>query len=279
MSHSSPHEPFLWYRSGRWAKLSLLLLAAAIAAYVYSAPSLDRRGDTAIGYALGIVSAGLIGWLLWFGVRKRRYVPGGAPLRGWLSAHVWLGFVLLFLVPLHCAFIFGWNVHTLAYVLMAMVIVSGMVGVYLYDAMPGRMTENRPGVMMKALLDQVAEIDRTCRELAQALPNEFANAVTVSAEQTRYGGGLLAQLRGPGACGTARALEIVEKSAGRAPGPAAATVAKLNAELKRKSQVVAQIRGDIAMKGWLDLWLILHVPLAIGSAVAVLVHVFVVLYW
>jgi len=89
---SSTHEPFLWYRSGRWAKLCLLLLVASIAAYAYSGPSPERRGDTVVGYALGIVSAGLIGWLLWFGVRKRSYVPGGAPLRGWLSAHVWLGF-------------------------------------------------------------------------------------------------------------------------------------------------------------------------------------------
>ena len=279
MTHSSPHEPFLWYRSGRWAKRSLILLAAAIAAYFYFDPAPERRGDTVVGYLLGIVSAGLIFWLLWFGVRKRSYVPGGAPLRGWLSAHVWLGFVLLFLVPFHCAFIFGWNVHTLAYVLMALVILSGMAGVYLYDSVPGRMTENRPGVMMKALLDQVAEIDRTCRELAQGLPNVFASAVTLSAEQTRYGGGLLTQLRGPASCGTARALQIVEQNADRVESTFAPTVAKLNAELKRKSQVVTQIRSDIRMKGWLDLWLVFHVPLAIASAVAVLVHVFVVLYW
>jgi hypothetical protein len=276
---SSPHEPFLWYRSGRWAKLSALLLLVAVAAYLYSDPAPERRGDTVVGYALGIVSAALIVWLLWFGVRKRRYVPGGAPLRGWLSAHVWLGLTLLLLVPIHCAFIFGWNVHTLAYVLMALVIVSGMVGVYFYEALPGRMTENRPGVMMKALLDQVAEIDRTCRELAQGLPNEFANAVTLSVEETWYGGGVLTQLRGSSRGGTARALEIVAKQSAAVQGASAISVAKLGAELKRKHRVVEQIRGDIRMKGLLDLWLVVHVPLAIATAFAVLVHVFVVLYW
>jgi len=58
------------------------------------------------------------------GIRKRRYrQPSGQDL-----GHVYIGTSLLVIVTLHTAFEFGWNVHTAAYALMEIVIVSGMIG-------------------------------------------------------------------------------------------------------------------------------------------------------
>ena len=154
------HEAFWVYRGFRYLKTALLLLGVALAGYAVYTPVGGHNGGTGFGYLLGTVSFGMMIWLMWFGVRKRTYykVPS-APLRGWLSAHVYLGLVLLVLVPLHSGFQFGWNVHTLAYVLMSLVILSGIGGVLFYSFIPESMTENRSGQKIAALLGNIADID------------------------------------------------------------------------------------------------------------------------
>jgi hypothetical protein len=280
MIHRSPHESFLRYRSFRWLKVAVLLVVASVAAYLWDNPLGGRRGDTPVGYALGTLSALLMLWLTSFGVRKRRYHSAGAPLRGWLSAHVYLGTTLVVLVPLHCAFQFGWNVHTLAYVLMIGAIATGLVGLVFYGSVPEQITQNRPGEKLSSLIRQVSEIDADCLRLAGEMPDVFAGAVTIAIDQTRIGGGLVAQLRGRDPrCGTARALAIVQQHAREVRGPMRAQVDQLLESLSRKDALLARIRHDVQLKSLLDLWLIAHVPLAIAALAAVAVHVFVVFYW
>lgn len=80
------------------------------------------------GYTLGTLGALIILVLLWLGVRKRQYLDAQGSLIGWLSAHVYLGLGLAVIVTLHSGFQLGWNVHSLAYVLMLAVIASGLYG-------------------------------------------------------------------------------------------------------------------------------------------------------
>lgn len=271
------HESFWSYERFRWLKVTLALLACSGLAYVAANPVGQRAGDTVVGYTLGTISAVLIVWLTWFGVRKRSYRAAGAPLRGWLSAHVYLGAALLLLVPLHSAFQFGVNLHTLAYVLLSMVIVSGVVGVAYYTSVPERMTENRPGEKLAALLEHIAELDAECRGMAEALPDAFAKAVRVSIDETRLGGGLFRQLSGRDpSCGTARALETAAREAADLEGSGRATVQRLLEVLSLKRSLVARVRRDIRYKALLELWLLFHVPLAIATLVAVAAHIVVV---
>ncbi|HYC01013.1 MAG TPA: hypothetical protein VEC57_17900 [Candidatus Limnocylindrales bacterium] len=273
------HESFWTYARFRWLKLSLVVLAASSTAYVMSGPVHARSGDSAVGYGLGIVAAALMAWLSWFGVRKRSYHAAGAPLRGWLSAHVYLGACLLLLVPLHCAFQFGANIHTAAYALVVAVVVSGIAGVAYYTAIPERMTENRPGEKLAALLEHIAEIDSECRSMAESLPDAVARAIRVSIEETRLGGGLLRQLSGTDPrCGTARALAMLSAEAAQTEGSRRGEVQRLLEILSIKRSLVDRVRKDGRYKALLDLWLTFHVPLAMASLVAVAAHVFVVLY-
>ena len=125
------HRSVLEYRHFRYLKVALVLSLGAGVAYWWHDPPVKPYGGTWLGYSLGTVGALLIVWLMLFGVRKRRYAGGRNVLRGWLSAHVYLGTALILVALLHCGFQFGWNLHTLALVLMLAVIFSGFFMMFL----------------------------------------------------------------------------------------------------------------------------------------------------
>ncbi|HPG24272.1 MAG: hypothetical protein H6748_13115 [Spirochaetaceae bacterium] len=271
---------FLEYRSYLYLKVAIVVLFASLVAYVLDEPAGGRSGSSWTGYALGTVAAGTIFWLMWLGVRKRDYRATGAPLKGWVSAHVYLGTALLFLVPLHSAFEFGMNVHTLAYVLMCVVIASGILGVAFYALVPTSMTRNRNNITLDAMLERIAEIDGECRLAAAGLPDYYARAVVTSIDQTRIGGSLRAQLSGVDAdCGTSRALKSLRLSEIDLEGDGKAQERKLIELIARKELLLKQIRRDLRYKALLDLWLIVHVPFAFATCAALLVHVFVVFWY
>jgi hypothetical protein len=136
------HRSILEYANFRWFKIALVLCALSGGVYIWHDPPLKPYGGTWLGYTLGTIGALLILWLLYFGVRKRRYKSNVGTAQGWLSAHVYLGVALIVVATLHTGFELGWNVHTLAYVLMILVIASGMYGVFIYLRVPREMTVN-----------------------------------------------------------------------------------------------------------------------------------------
>ena len=271
---------FLAYEDFRYLKAALGLLALAFVAFGLDAPPGGRSGSTWAGYSIGAVCVGLLVWLMWLGIRKRDYAATGAPLRGWVSAHVYLGTLLLFLVPLHSAFEFGLNVHSFAYGLLCVVVFSGILGVTFYSLVPTSMTLNRNNITLDAMLERIAEIDSECREAAEGLPDYYAQTVVVAIDETRIGGSLQEQLFWKdGECGTTRALERLRTSDVQLADDAKAQERKLVELIARKHLLLGQIRRDVRYKALLDLWLLVHVPFAFATCAAALVHVFVVFWY
>ena len=118
---------------------------------------------------MACASAGLIVWLACLGVRKRLITQGHYSLKAWVSAHVYLGLSLTVLATLHTGFQFGWNIHTLAYALMMLVIASGALGVWAYATLPQRLHGNRGETTRKQMLDALASLDAQLHESAQPL--------------------------------------------------------------------------------------------------------------
>ena len=292
------HESLLAYRRKRFLWIALALVLAAIVAYALQDSAEPPNGGTWLGYTLGGVGAALILGLTALGLRKRSYRSTLGTLQGWVSAHVYLGVALLIVVTLHTGFQFGWNVHALAYVLMCVVIASGIVGVVLYLRYPRELSANRASLTRQQLTEQLAELDARSLRVAARLPIEYRDLAQSVRDRTRLGDGLVALLRG------------ADRSQALLPGPAgggavvgnpgqSAVISFLSDRLSRSTEgqqtqaltelmslatarrtVLEQLRRDAQLKAWLEVWLFVHVPVTFGLLAALLAHVVsVFLYW
>ncbi|MCC7048899.1 MAG: hypothetical protein IT562_19450 [Alphaproteobacteria bacterium] len=276
------HESILAFRGFKYLKLSALMVAVTAIVYAVHQPTVGPpNGGTALGYALGTLGLGLIVWLAWFGVRKRRYGLGKMLLEDWLSAHVYLGLGLIVVATLHTGFQFGWNVHTLAYVLMIVVIASGAFGVFAYLRYPRLMTENRRGATQRELLTQIAELDVKAREISAGLGDDIHGEVMKAQEQLALGGPARRQLSGrdPNCPATVALKRVGDLSLGL-PVTDAEKGRALIALLARKVEMVERVRRDLGFKAMMDVWLFIHVPLTFALLASLTAHVLsVFFYW
>jgi hypothetical protein len=291
------HESILAFRKRRYLWVAIIVSLLAIAAYVLDDPQEPPNGGTVLGYTLGTIGTLLILWLTWFGIRKRRYSSTRGTVQGWLSAHVYLGVALLIIVLLHAGFQFGVNVHTVAFVFMALVIASGLWGVLIYMKYPERASANRDGSSRPELMDQLEELDRRAQRIAGDLNDDFRELVESGVARTQLGSTLWARLRG-------RDLsQVVLRSGGQTnvvanPGQEAALdwlaneqsqatdadslakIGELSALIRNKRQLLRQITDDLRLQATMEIWLYFHVPLTAGLLMALAAHIITVfLYW
>ena len=275
------HYSILEYANFRWFKAALVVSTLCAALYIWHDPPLKPYGGTWLGYALGTVGAILILWLLWYGVRKRQYRSTTATVQGWLSAHVYLGAALVVIVTLHTGFELGWNVHTLAYVLMLAVVASGFYGVFFYARVPRAMTQNLGESTLDSILLRIGDLDREARAQALSLPDECFKLVDRSVTQTRLGGSAIRLITGrdPG-CPTTAAIAAWPAASRRLRGEEANLGKDVYTILLEKNELLQQARRDLRHKALLDLWLYVHVPLAFALLAALVAHVVsVFIYW
>ena len=298
-SRLSRHVSFLAYDNFRYLKIALAAIAVAIVLYVAVPPYGSRYGGGWAGYTLGTVGALLILWLTWFGYKKRTYDPErkyvrphdpAAPaephqvedpsrLARRLSAHVYLGLALLVIATLHTGFHFGWNVHTLAYVLMCLVIASGVYGVVAYARYPRRMTSNREGMTLAQMQAQIVAIDAELRRRVMPMDDAMATIIRDSLDNTPIGGSMWRQVTGryPN-CGTAQAIARLHALPDAGPGAISDTWRFLRAKLDEKASLVVRLRRDIRFKALMDVWLYLHIPLTFALLAALIAHIVSVFY-
>ncbi len=274
------HRTILEYASYRYLKVAVALVIIAILGYAIYTTPVGRYGGSPMGYALGTIGALLIVWLMWFGIRKRRY-RGSGNIQGWLSGHVYLGTTLIVVATLHTGFQIGWNVHTLAYFLMLLVIFSGFYGLFAYLRIPQLMTDNLGEDTLDSLILKIADIDREARRLAVGMPDNINHLVQDSVQNTRIGGGVLTQLSGRmRKCPTTRAVVEIQAAVRQFKAEDARANKDLYALMLRKQKLVARARADIRYKAILDFWLYVHVPLSLALLAALTAHIIAVFfYW
>lgn len=288
------HTNALRFARGRYLWWSLLLVAAACALYGSERDLRPRSGDTWQGYVLGTLGVVLIFWLSLLAVRKRRYSSTVGTLAGWTSAHIYLGAALLVVATLHCAFQFGWNVHTLTYGLMCLVIGSGLFGLYVYLDLPTRVAENRQGANRAQLFAELFELGKQCRAVAEGCAVPVQTAVDSSVERTAIGGSAWAQLFSRDhsrfyRLGETEGTSVLTKNADqqavidfvarRIPRADKTQETERLQELLlllcRRQVILRRVRSDIRMQGWLTVWLFFHVRMTAALLVALTIHIVV----
>lgn len=281
------NQSILAFKRRRYLKLALWLCAFAIAAYVlHELPVVYVRpyGGTWLGYTLGTVAAVLIVWLMLLGIRKRRYRSTLGSLQGWTSAHVYIGTSLLVIATLHSAFEFGWNIHTLAYALMVMVILSGFFGVFAYLRYPEKMTNNRGEDNLETLLLKISDLDRKCRRTALDLPDEInlivMKATRMPARELGVDNSFRRQISAINRpCPTRAACDALIR-AGSKLSPAQALInGQLLSEMTRKSVLTDRVRRDVRYRALMQVWLYVHVPLSFALLAALIAHIVSVFYY
>lgn len=300
------HSSFLTHARYRYLWVALVLAFGSLTAYLVHQPEgAPPNGGTWLGYTLGTIGALLILWLTYFGIRKRRYGKGMGTAVGWLSAHVYLGTTLILIAFLHSGFQVGWNVHTLALVLMLLVIFSGFFGVYAYLRYPTLMTRNRDNATRDAMLEEIGEIDQNALSLADAVDPKIHAVLLKSIERTKLGGSFWAQLTAHDESDAAlsnlrQAAASHEKEASKknrtegrtmvamvdflageaATDKQAEALRKLIDLLTRKRALAGRVARDIQIQAMMEIWLYVHVPLTLGLIGALTAHIVSVLfYW
>lgn len=271
------HESVLVYGNFKYLKWSLLLVAVAATLYLIHSPVGEPNGGSWLGYTLGSLSAGITMWLAWLGIRKRSYGAGSGRLEDWLSAHIYLGLALVAVVTLHSGFQFGWNIHTLLYAFMVVVVLSGVVGVYFYLRVPKMLSRNRHGYSTEAMLGQIADLDRDIRSLVMTVDDETSRIVFDSVGNTRIGNGFFRKLTGDDPdCPTLAARLYVEQAGGQGLSAARRDILT---RLVRKEVLLKRLRRDIQLRLLLQIWLYIHVPFTFAMLAALLAHVVTVFYY
>lgn len=282
---TSTHEGFLAHRKGLWLKISALLALALTVLYIFVPLPPDHFGSSWLGYTLGTVGALLILWLTMLGVRKRAITPGRWSLKAWTSAHVYLGLLLIVVGTLHSGFAFGWNVHTLAWALMMVVILSGIFGIWLYATVPAALSENRydanGAITEKQMIESIRSLDRQLHEAAQPLDPESAGLVNRSLEDNPFAGSFINRLTGryPADATRDAAAELRRRRAYQ-PRRADDPLDRIDALLTRKEAMLGRMRRHLRLKAWLQAWLFIHVPVTFALIAALSAHVVsVFFYW
>jgi hypothetical protein len=294
------HESFVKYRNYRYGAVAALATAATIAAYVLDKPRVPPNGGTWLGYTLGTMAGLLVVFLSLFGIRKRAFHSRMGTAVGWLSAHVYLGIAALIIATLHSGLHFGRNIHTVTYLLMCIVTLSGCWGVYAYVRYPAAMTRQRGNLHRKELLQRVTELDRRSLGLA-TITRRVEAMIRDSIRRTDLGDTRFwAQLRGrdrsclmiggdsavrpshlvPNFDNHALIEQLAQLRLAASDETTRGTLQSLLECAGAKAVLLQRLRRETKLAAMLRIWLFIHVPMCCALLAALCTHVITVfLYW
>lgn len=295
-------ENMLTYRKSYYLYISLALILFSYVIYWSQAGIEGSNGGTPQGYFLGTLAAALVLWLAMLGIRKRSFQRVKGSVKAWVSAHVYLGSSLIIIASFHSAFQLGMNIHSFAYLLLLVVIFSGMYGVFAYIRYPqiiATLSDGRSGEENLALLNRLKEeISATCEKLDSELQLTVISAI----ERTDIGGSTLDMLLARDRSTMYRNVfgkneitrvdivsnfgqqPLIDYIAKRIPRGNRATepelLLSLLNSLTRRQQLLADLRKTLQLKARTKVWLFVHTPISVALLVALIIHIVsVFFYW
>jgi len=277
-----PADTLLTYAGKRYLWLGAGAAVALLVSYYVYARATIPSGSTLGGLIYGWLGFLAILVLMFLGIRKRWYASRLGTVQGWTSAHVYLGLLTLLIIPMHAGFRFGWDIHTFAYALLVLVVLSGVVGLLIYLTVPQKLTAYESGM----LPDKAeAEINRVLGEMKQLVGEKSVVLQRVYEEEIRHsqeirpqGWRLLFKGVDPAAILSAKALDL-SMILPKIPKTEQESFSQLCSLILRKTELESLLAGEMRLKNALEAWLYVHVPISFAMVVAVAIHLLVVLYY
>ena len=272
----------LTYGGKRYLRFGALAGMALVGSYLYYARDTTPSGGSLGGLIYGAIGLLAILVLMFLGVRKRWYTSHLGTVEGWVSAHIYLGLLTLLIIPMHAGFHFGWNVHTLAFALLVVVVVSGMVGVVLYRTVPAKLTQHEGGM----LPDKIeSELNRILGEMEALAAGKFGvfrgfylGEVHRARQAKAQGWRVLFKGQDRAAALAARTQEFT-KVVSQIPKADQGDYSQFFGLVLQKTEIENQLVGQMRLKNALEAWLYIHVPVSVAMVVAVIIHLLTVVYF
>jgi len=258
---------FFWRPA--WSALLIMGAAAVISIMWPCAYGGECHGGGSRGLALG--AAAFLAVAVSTAYRLRKDLPGRGPFRleQWLYSHVVIGVLALYLVTAHSGFRLGNKVAAIAFAFLAVTVISGVAGLFLFYFMPRTQARHESSVLLP---------DDLCRRLSR-LHEEIAQLCSGKADAFLevYNELVIPLYRaGPGKIpGTAD----VAPWADRAPAEDMESFAELAAKVEEVHDLMVMLGRHMRFRKWTQGWLLLHVPSTIGLVVFSLVHLITVLWY
>lgn len=187
-------------------------------------------GGTPLGLWFGSISLAIFVFAALLSLRKKIPLWRVGTVQRWLRAHIWLTLLTIPLVILHSGFRFGGPMTTLLMALYAIVMVSGIYGLFLQHLMPRLMKERLPA---ETVFEQIPHIRAQLAAAAEKMRDSFkpaapkkpdAGAPAASASRAATAGAaVMASTKGELSTPVARAKSVTGSAVTAAPVAAAAT--------------------------------------------------------
>jgi len=160
-------------------------------------------GGTPLGLWFGAISLAIFIFAALLSLRKKIPLWRIGTVQRWLRAHIWLTLLTIPLVILHSGFRLGGQMTTLLMVLYAIVMVSGIYGLYLQHLMPQQMKDQLPRetvfaeipviraelvVAAKRMRDSLKSLPTVRPEAGRAPTGVMKNATSAAAAPTSIPG-------------------------------------------------------------------------------------------
>jgi hypothetical protein len=203
-------------------------------------------GGTPLGLWFGAISLAIFIFAALLSLRKKIPLWRVGTVQRWLRAHIWLTLLTIPLVILHSGFRLGGPMTTLLMTLYAIVMVSGIYGLFLQHLMPRLMKERLPA---ETVFEQIPHIRSQLAAAAEKMRDSFkpappkkpdAGAPAPSASKAATAGAaVMASTKGELSTPVARAKSVTGSAPTAAAVSAAATTSSAAPPAKAAEPEVA----------------------------------------
>jgi hypothetical protein len=232
----------------------------------------------AVGHSLGIVGTAMMLMIFLYSARKKsKLLQSIGTQAQWLQVHIFFGFAGPILVTFHTTGKLGGIVSIAFYSMWAMVL-SGMVGRYLYAKIPRTMQGNQ--MSLKEIEDQLAQLVQSLQR-SEKKEDVLRGIEAFLARTRRQSGGVLSailrvlrdDLRLP--FNAVRIWRLV----GADPTLSFARRWSVSHLVLKQQRLLNHLAVLDASKRLFSYWHIFHKPFTVLTFVIVFLHVAVAVYW